>query len=544
MRDGWEGRDGGDFAGGGRVAGGGSTGGPVDAPGMPARPVAVEDLVGAGLSDEEVVRSLCVGAVELAARTCQWLEVLGEFVVRGLWAVDGARSPAVHLSWRLGIGPSTAREHVRVALRLRELPIVRERFAAGSLSYSKVRAISRIADPRTEALLVAWADASTAAQLERIVADARRAHRVAIGTDDPADRDDLGVRRRWLDDGSYELTLRVDPATGIVVDQHVDRLVAIADHAAARPATPDPGPPVAGSPTPTVGGGADTDPTDVPLRVRAADVVVGALALAVRQAPVDSSGLDRHLAVVELDVGQLARAVGSGSRSPGEEPRGTDGADPDEPAGGASAGSVDRSDPPRAVLVGAGRGGRARAVDVAQLRRVLCCAGADVVGTDRDAHPHPSDLGRARRSPNAALRRLVRARDRACRVPGCGAIAFLQVHHVVPWEHGGATDLGNLGLLCGHHHRAIHTGGWSVRPDGAGRWTFHPDPDRPALDASGPVPPLDDAVRLVLRDAARRHATADAATVDALRPPDHDGFGYDHALTVELLVERLLTTSE
>ena len=67
----------------------------------------------------------------------------------------------------------TAREHVRVARALRDLPVIRARFAAGRLSYAKVRALTRIATAATEAGLAELAGPMTANQLERFA----RAHR-------------------------------------------------------------------------------------------------------------------------------------------------------------------------------------------------------------------------------------------------------------------------------------------------------------------------------------------------------------------------------
>ncbi|MFT6943312.1 MAG: hypothetical protein ACJA2F_001512, partial [Nitriliruptoraceae bacterium] len=142
----------------------------------------------AEVSDSDLEGRVRTGAAALAAATCAWLELLGELVIRGGWAEQGAQSPAVWLSWALGIGPSTAREHIRVALRLRECPATRERFRAGTLSYSKARAITRVADASTEPMLVRWADAATAAELEAIVRDARRVRRAAQA---PAERDDV-----------------------------------------------------------------------------------------------------------------------------------------------------------------------------------------------------------------------------------------------------------------------------------------------------------------------------------------------------------------
>ena len=73
------------------------------------------------------------------------------------------------LSWRCGIAPHTAREHVRVARALQDLPALRNGFANGTLSYSKVRAATRVADRSTDAQLAEFAQHATGAQLERIV---------------------------------------------------------------------------------------------------------------------------------------------------------------------------------------------------------------------------------------------------------------------------------------------------------------------------------------------------------------------------------------
>lgn len=70
------------------------------------------------------------------------------------WAGPGITTCAYWLSWRCGLGTVAAREHVRVARALRVLPRVRAEFAAGRLSYSKVRAITRIATPELEERLV------------------------------------------------------------------------------------------------------------------------------------------------------------------------------------------------------------------------------------------------------------------------------------------------------------------------------------------------------------------------------------------------------
>lgn len=79
------------------------------------------------------------------------------------------------------------------------------------------------------------------------------------------------------------------------------------------------------------------------------------------------------------------------------------------------------------------------------------------------------DMGRRSRTPTAAQRRAVVARDRHCQYPGCRARArWCDVHHLDWWEHGGPTDLCNLVLLCRRHHVAVHEGARQLvrDPDG------------------------------------------------------------------------------
>jgi hypothetical protein len=75
--------------------------------------------------------------------------------------------------------------------------------------------------------------------------------------------------------------------------------------------------------------------------------------------------------------------------------------------------------------------------------------------------------------------RQLRHRDRGCRFRGCGSTAFATAHHIVWWSRGGSTDLDNLLLLCGFHHRLVHEHAWTVERavDGRVRW-FRPDGSR------------------------------------------------------------------
>ena len=104
-------------------------------------------------------------AGNLAAATCRFLQLLAEFDSRVGWAGDGVRSCAHWLNWRVGLSLRTAREQLRVAHALTELPAITEAFAGGRISYSKVRAMARVATPLAAGRSVGSAcDASASAR--------------------------------------------------------------------------------------------------------------------------------------------------------------------------------------------------------------------------------------------------------------------------------------------------------------------------------------------------------------------------------------------
>ena len=81
------------------------------------------------------------------------------------------------------------------------------------------------------------------------------------------------------------------------------------------------------------------------------------------------------------------------------------------------------------------------------------------------------DVGRRTRTIPPALRRALDVRDGGCRFPGCGS-RFTEGHHITHWADGGETSLGNCLLLCRHHHRLVHEGGWKVKWLDKGRPVF------------------------------------------------------------------------
>ena len=92
-------------------------------------------------------------------------------------------------------------------------------------------------------------------------------------------------------------------------------------------------------------------------------------------------------------------------------------------------------------------------------RRIACDAG--VVTLDMRA-AIPLNIGRKTRTIPPSLRRALAARDRGCRFPGCDRCRFVDAHHIRHWASCGETALDNVLLLCRHHHRLLHEGGYTV----------------------------------------------------------------------------------
>ena len=160
-------------------------------------------------------------AARIQAATYELLVMIREFDEREGWG-EGFQSCAHWLNWRTGLAMGAAREKVRVARALAELPRLSAAMRRGALSYSKVRALTRIATPATEASLLDFAGCATAAHVERLVRAWRRVDRIDAAEDE---------RRRhasrhldtWVDeDGMVVVRGRLSPEVGAVVQRALE----------------------------------------------------------------------------------------------------------------------------------------------------------------------------------------------------------------------------------------------------------------------------------------------------------------------------------
>ncbi len=382
--------------------------------------------------------------------------------------------------WLVGhVGESivTAREHVRIAAALRKFSLLRTEFAAGRLSYARVRAVSRVITESSEKDLVGLARAANAAQLERF---ARGVARVAAAADP-----DLGARQY----GRRSLNLRPDDERGWDLRGSLPADVGEMFRAALQSRVQR--------------FRSEQSESDTPVDQLRAD----ALAALLR----DLAGLEDAAASAVVNAEQVDPvAADNDSAESSEGARHRDSAESSEV--GRACDSAESSAATRGRLPVVPKVDERvplivvhRYPDGCELTTIACptttaelleCEGYQV-DLNHHSDGHPLNFGRQRRHPTAAQRRAVLERDQCCQFPGCGSRVNLQIHHVQWWSRGGKTDLSNFGALCPRCHPLIHHGFWmmSVNDDGTFRFarrigadgrvlsTFRPPPDTTDIES-------------------------------------------------------------
>ncbi len=360
------------------------------------------------------------------------LTAIREFDLASGWYVQGALSCAHWLAWRVGWDLRTARERVRVARKLAELPLVDEELRRGAMSYSQARAITRVATAEKEALCVEYAKRMPASQLDTLCRsyehvqayDQERgvAAGEMIGADVAAHiAAQRTVTRRSLDNGmvKFEVVLASDEAA----------IVWTALNAAISTSRAEPTPE------------GQTPAEHLPDRPPAA------------KAP-SSADRGRQRADAFMQIIQDRIRGDRPQRSPIEiiitVPH---------------AGLHGSAEPQDLAMMATGE-----IIATTTAKRFCCDAG--VVIAHVDALGVPLSVGRKTRTIPAAIKRALLLRDRTCRFPGCTHSRYVHGHHIEHWANGGETALSNLMLLCSAHHTLLHEGGSRVEANGAGGWNF------------------------------------------------------------------------
>jgi len=387
---------------------------------------------------DELAAEICTLTGHLNAANFRWLMLIAEFDRRTGWS-DGLTQSCAHwLNWKCGIGLGAAREKVRVARALEKLPKVSAAMESGMLSYSKAREITRIADAATEDYLMMIAEHGTASHVEKLVRAYRRCQDAEELSREERQQDSRRVSYRWDDDGSLILDCRLPAEVGARVmkalDLAVEKLPATTDSLNDVPA--------------------GTSAPRVPFSQRRADALALVAESFLSHEVLEAPGTDRHQIIVHVAQETLRDK---------------------------EAGCCEFEDGPSMA---------------AETARRLACD-ASVVELTENEDGEPLNVGRKTRTISAPLRRLLKARDKGCRFPGCANSRYIDAHHIEHWANGGETKPKNLVSLCRFHHHAVHEGGVRIEilDDGALRFVNH---NGTAVDSIAPgyTQPLGDWTQL------------------------------------------------
>ena len=291
---------------------------------------------------------------------------------------------------------------------------VEKAFAEGKLSYSKVRALVRVAKLETEDELLEFALKTPASFLEKRLAELRNGS--SEGSSDAAHLD----RKLWS------------------CEREGDRMMISAE-------------------------------------LSRADAMLVLEALEKCKSEIVESGLendgkwddlarsaDALVLMARRSLSGRFRGIDGSDEDPDPEPR--DSAESPEPSGG---GHLVMIHVDESAL--RGKGG-ASDLPIKTVKRLLCDGPA--VGIVENGNGEPLLIGRKSRTVPTAIRRALDGRDRTCRFPGCSHTKWLDAHHIRHWTDGGETSLKNLVLLCTHHHRLLHEGGFQMLPREGGSYYF------------------------------------------------------------------------
>ncbi len=382
----------------------------------------MEDSI-SSVSTPDLITKITELAGHLNAANARFLSLIAEFDRRQAWAEWGVKSCAHWLNWKCGIDLGAAREKLRVAHAMEKLPCMTAAMAEGKLSYSKARAMTRIADESNEDYLLNIAIHGTANHVENVVRAYRRATDTQELTREAIQQRDQSLWFQTDTDGSLLIRGRVPAEIGALFRKALE---------AAEDSLPIPKDVPAGTSLDELHRGRKR-------RVEALAVIAESF---LASGPQELAGGDRQQIILHVDAQTLKH----------------------DHAG-------------RCEL----EHGPALAAETA--RRLSC--DASLVAIIENERGEPLTVGRKTRTIPPAIRRALSSRDRGCRFPGCTFTRYVDGHHVKHWAHGGETKLANLVTLCHFHHRLVHEGQVAVQilDDGAFRFVR---PDGKSFDSHVP----------------------------------------------------------
>ena len=361
------------------------------------------DLAPSSLSDAERLG-------EEIAELCAYIDVakahllglIREFDEKEYWAMLGFPSCISWLGFQCGIGANAAREHLRVARALSQLPKISRKFSEGRLSYSKVRAMTRVAHAENEDFLLMVAKHGTTSHIERLVSQYRRVQKLSHPDAAQAIYEQREFTYYYDENGCLVMKAKIPAGQGELIIKALEMAIE-EEFVGAR-----------------LAGDVD-DAERVPIAARRADALSEIAETYLNHPEHTGSTADRYQVVIHTRAADIVGARLEGDSYLENGPH----------------------------------------VSAETSKRIQCdCCKTEI---EEDESGEPLNIGRRSRTIPPAMRRALRARDGGCRFPGCTKHKFVDGHHIRHWSDGGETSLDNLVLLCRFHHHLVHEGGYDCK---------------------------------------------------------------------------------
>jgi hypothetical protein len=472
--------------------------------------------IDAAPDDRQLGREIILLSAQMNVANYHLLKKISRFDVRGGWRCGGAMKSCAHwLAANCGMTIGAARERVRAARCLEALPEVDAAFANGELSYSKVRAITRVATPENQGFMVMMAQEASASHLENLVSryqpvedpvvaaleadgvfDEDEADSSAVG-DGATEGDDEARREQarelyWFqdEDGMWVIHAKLPPEQGQLVMKALkaisrpiqeerqeewkakqrERMKAVARKILQRHRLDDDEAPV-GHP---IERGGPCAPRTIEGETGTAagfdDLTKPSQQYHRAEEKISAETFSQFMNHVRADafVGMVEHFLSSAPDY--RELQGLKGAERCQVVLHVDVNTL-REQRSGVCCPHAKAYFEDKPWISAETARRLSCD-ASLVTVLEDEGGGVLNVGRRSRVVPGHIRRALMERDGVCQYPGCHESRYVDAHHIVHWADGGETSLDNLVILCRHHHRQLHRGSFDLAELGVSAETF------------------------------------------------------------------------
>jgi hypothetical protein len=385
------------------------------------------------INNDQLADQITTLAGQINAANYRFLTLIAEFEQRKAWSGYGLKSCAHWLNWKCGIDMGAAREKVRAALALTHLPKTKTAFQKGELSFSKVRALTKIATPKNESFLLNIAEYGTAQHMEKLVKSYRTVDNNLTAEEEHSNitkaqqeskldiaKEDKQKENRSVicyqdNDGMWIIHAKLPAEEGSLVAKTLKELGDKLAEAETQPEQKD-----------------KTEPKNVSAETFSLNQTEEKLTFPQRRADALIALSEHYLATVHSSSTNSLTALKSAERC--------------QLILHIQAGSLNQS--PQHL--------DGQWLPPSTARRMACDAGLLIV--EEDEAGNVLNIGRKSRIIPPAMARALAIRDNGCQFPGCCETRYTEGHHIKHWADGGETKLDNLVTLCRYHHRELHKG--------------------------------------------------------------------------------------